>query len=181
MHLRSMAKPFPFVLCLILMGCLPVQSPQLSFQALEQPMRYGWQDNRLQLEFSHAVPRQFEWYLKNLSGQKLTIDQQSIALTFGEEATAYTLWGKPRSQSINWPVIELEPGKFIRLTYPVQYNSPLYPFPRDKEVRLAFTADFGGLAQEYHLKFEAEEKEEGPETDKQKLIRELKEQGNRRQ
>ncbi|CAM2064570.1 hypothetical protein SCOR_04315 [Sulfidibacter corallicola] len=68
------------------------------------------------------------WRFENKSRQELRIFHEHLSLNMANDSENYTLWGAPRRPHYRIPPILLERGKFVSLTYPIKYNSPLWPF-----------------------------------------------------
>ena len=100
----------------------------------------------------------FSWYFKNQSLLALKLDQQYTALYLENDPTPYTLWGKPRNEQPQFPVFDIVPGDFIEVGYPVQVNSPLFPFNRKQALMVDMVIAWNGKPTSYRLIIPAKEK-----------------------
>jgi len=145
---------FLAALTLALASCAPERRPSVFALQTQPDARYIFNDRDLEIVFRARADRHFEWRIKNLHIVPLSIAFQDIALRLEGDATRYTLWGQDKESAPAQPPILLEPGKFITLSYPVRFNSPLYPFDKvDAPVRLELRAVWNKRDRDYSIDF----------------------------
>lgn len=146
---------FTLVLCLGLSSCLLkkdtgpiILEPQASGFVFEN------RDFQMMLQVDHRQ-RQFRWHFRNKSIVTLTLDHRDFQILMGNSNIPYTFWGEPKEKVKEWPMLQLTPGQFITLDYPVLFRSPLFPLPRDQDIKIQITLQWAGRPQTYDFLLEA--------------------------
>ena len=147
---------------LIMTGCTPfVRYHDLTKEFIEQPnSTWVFSDEDLIVRFQSEKGPKFSWYFKNKSLLNLRIDQQYAAVYLENDPIAYTLWGEPKSEQQQFPILELVPGDFIEVGYPVLPSSPLFPFNRKQAVLVDLVITWNGKPTSYRLIIPARESKE---------------------
>ena len=120
---------------------------------------FRYEDRDMVLEFKATPDRQFHWRIKNKSQVPLKVAHRTFFLKRGSDPQPYSLWGQPKEMT-DIPDIEILPGRFLELTYPVQYNSPLFPFNTDQAITLHLQVNWGFETETYQIVFPIEEKKQ---------------------
>lgn len=134
----------PCLIVLSLTGCA-LQGP-LKEQAPWTPMGpEQWRVSTRDLTFTLRVDqsRNFIWRLENHARISARVQPQSLYL-LRDDGERLTLWGGSQSEATPQMPLNLPPGGFVTLQYPIPYKNPLNPFPpEDRRLTLVMTVDWG--------------------------------------
>ena len=118
---------------------------------------YRFSDQDLEIFFLPTDRQHFLWRFTNKTLISLEIDQDRLALRKTNDTRHFSLWGQPKDGDEAPTPIHIEPGGFVSLDFPVQYNSPFYPFEvnAEGEVWLEFKANWRRSSVGYRIFFPA--------------------------
>lgn len=116
--------------------------------------QYVFDDGYVKVSFVPQKTR-FTYAFRNIGQRDVTISGASIKLAIEDDPVQYAPWGEKHSLNTNIRDIELPPGHFMRLEYPVRVRSPFYPFkpPGKPAWYLEFSATWGFQQLSYRLPF----------------------------
>ena len=127
-----------------------------AFWTRTSPGTFTYKDRWIRLDFTPREGAFFDWAFYNLTDRPMEIPGETLILFRGEDPTPYTPWGKALGKGPKPGSIFIKPKGFVKFSYPVQANSPFFPFRTDPRPRLWMQVRIGNHGRSYVLYFPAE-------------------------